>query len=212
MAGAMVIVLVVGLLVVGGINAWILSSGRSMIVDASEARHAQAAMVLGALVSDDMPSTVLADRLEAAFALYRDGKVDKLLLTGDHGRTDYDEVNVMRTFMLRKGARPEDIFMDHAGFTTYNSMYRARDVFEVRSMIVVTQAFHLPRALWIARRLGLDVQGVVADRRLYADRVSDRVRECGARVKAFASVTFQAKPVFLGPVIPITGDGHATWD
>lgn len=194
------------------VNGWVLVSGRSLIVPASAVEHAQAVMVLGALVSEDMPSAVLADRLDTALSLYHEGKADKLLLTGDHGRKDYDEVNVMRQFVLRKGARPEDVFMDHAGFTTYNSMVRARDVFQVRRMIVVTQAFHLPRALWMARRLGIEVQGVAADRRRYADHWANDLRECGARVKAFASVTFHAKPRFLGPVIPITGDGHATWD
>ena len=118
----------------------------------------------------------------------------------------------MRRFLENKGVPPTDIFMDHAGFDTYDSMYRARDVFQVKDAVVVTQRFHLPRALWIAERMGLETQGVVADRRPYAGAEYYDYREMAARVKAFGEVLFQRKPVFLGPVIPITGDGRATHD
>ena len=204
--------LVVFALVALGLNAMVYLSGRALIATRQDVRPAEAALILGARVDDMNVSAVLADRLDTAYDLYTDGKVSRLLVSGDHGTRDYDEVNAMRRYLLRKGVRGEDIFMDHAGFNTYNSMYRARHVFQVRRVIVVTQRFHLPRALWIAQRLGLEVLGVVADRRSYQGNCVNELREVAARVKAFFSVTFDAEPVFGGPVIPITGDGRKTWD
>lgn len=198
---------------VGGINAVVYLGGKAGIRPAGEVRPAQAALVLGAYVfPDGRPSTMVEDRLLAAFELYRSGKVKKILLSGDHGTVAYDEVNAMRRFLEEKGVPAEEIFLDHAGFDTYDSMYRARDVFQVRSVVVVTQGFHLPRALWLARRMGLDAEGLVADRWVYDGARYYEAREMLARVKAFMEWAVQRKPVFLGPVIPITGDGRATHD
>lgn len=118
----------------------------------------------------------------------------------------------MRRYLEAKGVPASHIFMDHAGFDTYDSMYRARAVFQVRTALVVTQGFHLPRALYIARRLGLEAHGVVADRFAYHNALYYETREAAARVKAFGEVLLRRKPVFLGPVIPITGDGRETHD
>lgn len=196
-----------------GINALVYFPGRTLIVEASAARPAEAVLVLGALVyPDGRVSPMLADRLDVALALYEAGKAEKILLSGDHGKVEYDEVNTMRRYLETRGVPPEDIFMDHAGFDTYDSMYRARDVFQANRLIVVTQGFHLPRALWIADRLGLEVQGVVADQYVYYDAAYYEVREMLARVKAFGEVVTRRRPVFLGPVIPIQGDGRQTHD
>lgn len=184
---------------------------RSALVTVEEARPAQAALVLGAGVwADGTPSAVLEDRLEVGLALYRAGKVDKILCTGDHGTVDYDEVNAMRRYLEGRGVPTEDVFMDHAGFDTYDSMYRAREVFAVQSAVVVTQAFHLPRALFLARSLGLEAQGVSATLRPYVRQDWYELREVAARAKAFGEVLVARKPRFLGPRIPITGDGRAT--
>lgn len=201
------------ILTVGGINGWVYFRGKAGFTSTGSASPAQAALVLGAYVfPDGRVSMMVEDRLEAALALYRSGKVKKILVTGDHGRLEYDEVNTMRKYLESKGVPPEDIFMDHAGFDTYDSMYRARDVFQVRSAIVVTQRFHLPRAIYIARALGLEAQGVVADRWVYAKAEYYELRELAARTKAFRDVVLRAKPKLLGPVIPISGDGRATHD
>ena len=209
----LIIVAVAGLALILGINALVFYPGQARMVSAGEARPAEAALVLGALVfPDGSVSMMVQDRLETAYSLYTAGTVKKILITGDHGRVDYDEVNAMRRYLERKGVPPEDIFMDHAGFDTYDSMYRARDVFQAREVIVVTQRFHLPRALWIAGRLGLDAQGVVADRHRYYGEQYYEVREMAARLKAFGEVTIRRKPVYLGPVIPIYGDGRLTHD
>lgn len=196
-----------------GVHLYVFRTGQAMVAPLQEVRPAQAAVVLGAMVyPDGRVSDMVADRLHAALALYREGKVQKLLITGDHGQVEYDEVNTMRRWLEREGVPSADIFMDHAGFDTYNSMYRARSVFQVHSAVVVTQAFHLPRALYLADRLGLTVQGVVADRWRYRDAWWYDLREAGARNKAFLNVLVHRKPTFLGPVIPISGDGRQTHD
>ena len=152
---------------------------------------------------------MLADRLRVAAELHRSGRVDKVLVSGDHGTPGYDEVNAMRRALVRAGVPERDVFTDHAGFDTWDSAVRAREVFEVRSALVVTQGFHLPRAVWLARRAGLEAHGVSADLRPYGDQgLRSEAREVAARAKAAADVATGAKPAFLGPRVPITGDGR----
>jgi SanA protein len=177
-------------------------------------RHAEAAIVLGALVHPDgTPSAMVEDRVQTAARLYRDGRVEKVLVSGDHGRRDYDEVGVMRKRLLALGVAPEDVFTDHAGFDTWDSAVRARKVFHVDDAIVVTQRFHLARAVWLARRAGIDAGGVAADRDGGYGRNGTiaGVREWLARVKAVPSGVLHTAPRFLGPVIPISGDGRRSW-
>ncbi len=178
--------------------------------------HKQVALVLGARVfSNGNLSLMMQDRADQGIALYKSGKVEKILVSGDHGTKQYDEVNTIRNYMIKQGIPPEDIFMDHAGFDTYNSMYRARDIFKVKSLIVVTQEFHLPRAIFLAKQLGLDAAGLVADAHQYTARSKrfSAVREVPACVKAFLEgAVFKPEPHFLGEVIPISGDGRLTED
>ncbi len=188
------------------------SAKRHIVAGPQDAQAAKVAIVLGAHVySDGTPSSMLADRLTTAIELYKAGKVQKLLLSGDHGTTTYDEVNAMAEYCRRQGVADEDIFTDHAGFDTYDTMYRARDVFKVTNALVVTQGFHLPRAVYTARTLGLDVTGVVADLRPYPGEWRNSLREWPARVKAFFQLNvLKSEPRYLGPAIPIDGDGRAT--
>jgi SanA protein len=205
--GAVVVALVAANLVV-------LWGAAAYLRPNSELPHCEVAIVLGAKVQPDgQPSAALEDRLQTAVELYRAGIVRKLLLSGDHGQRTYDEVNAMRRFMLAAGVPREDVFLDHAGFSTYQTMYRARDVFQVKQAIVVTQRFHLARSVYTARQLGLEAWGCEADKRPYASAMRNTVREWLARAKAlFELHVRQPKPRFLGPPIPITGDGRATWD
>jgi SanA protein len=179
-----------------------------------DAPKSQVAIVLGALVfKNGSLSNIVSDRVDTAIDLYRLGKVDKILLTGDHGKTSYDEVNSMRRYALKKGIPPKDIFMDHAGFSTYESMYRGRDVFQVKSAIIVTQKFHLARSVYTANALGIDAVGVYADRHVYIKALLNEARESLARTKAFIEVNIaRPKPTYLGEIIPITGDGRLTND
>lgn len=171
--------------------------------------HTEAALVLGASVFRGSPSPILAERADAAILLYKKGVVPKILVTGDNGALTHDEVTPVRKYLLDAGVAPQDIFLDHAGFDTYSSMYRAREVFLVRSLVIVTQDFHLPRALWIARHLGLDAYGVVAQGG--ENSPYDYMREIPASVKAFFDVLFDRQPKYLGPAFPVSGDGKATW-
>jgi SanA protein len=183
--------------------------GSSHVADAP---HAQVALVLGAQVKPDgTPSAMLADRIAVGARLYRDGKVDKVLASGDHGTHEYDEVDAMKRALIAAGVPERDVFTDHAGFDTWDSVVRARKVFEVRSALVVTQDFHLPRAVWLARRAGLDAHGVSADLQGYGHALRfSQIRELLARVKAVGEVVTGSDPRFLGPKIPITGDGRAS--
>jgi len=196
------------------VNAWIVgTTAEHRYQQVADVPARQVAIVPGALVyHDGRPSDVLADRLQTAVELYQAGKVGKILASGDHGRVRYDEVNAMRRWLLARGVASEDVFMDHAGFDTCDTMQRAQRVFRVASAVVVTQDFHLPRAVYLARQAGIDAVGVKADRHRYRKEVQNTLRESVARVKSFAEVHLGIGPRFLGPEIPITGDGRATWD
>jgi SanA protein len=208
-AGAVALLAVV----VAAANAVVLLGGRGAKTDPRALPHAQAALVLGALVQPDgRPSGMLEDRIRAAAALYRDGRVDKVLASGDHGRPDYDEVNAMRRGLVALGVPDADIFTDHAGFATLDSVVRARKVFNVHSVIVVTQPFHMPRALWLARRAGLTAHGLDAGAgNGYGSKGTiARVREVFARTKAVGDIVTGAQPAFLGPRIDIAGSAAAS--
>jgi len=194
-------------------NLAIYRAGQAGVYSVENTPPAEAVIVLGAKAYDGgVLSEVLTDRMETGIELYKQGKVKKLLLTGDHGQVTYDEVNNMRLYALKRGIPENDIFMDHAGFSTYDSMYRARDVFKVENAVIVTQKFHLPRALYIARSLGLKVSAVPADRREYIGMEYVYFREFFARAKASAQLVLRSQPKYLGPAIPISGDGRATKD
>ena len=170
-------------------------------------------LILGASIWGDEPSHVLEDRLLVGIDLYKMGKVEKLLLSGDHGNTNYYEVNTMKKYILSHNVNEHDIFMDHAGFRTYDSCYRARDIFGLNNLIIVTNMFHLPRALYIACELGLDAVGVPSDLRTYITAGRNNVREFFAQYKAFLDIRIlKPLPRFLGPPVDIDGSGLVTQD
>jgi len=170
-------------------------------------------LVLGAKVYDrGVMSDMFQDRVETAFDLYQNGKAKKILISGDHGEKDYDEVNTAKDYLLKKGVESENIFLDHAGFDTYDSLYRAKEIFEISSVTISTQNFHLPRAVYIGKSLGIETYGFSADRNLYAKISYNKVREIFSKVKAFLNVNFHSKPKFLGEKIPISGDSKNSWD
>ena len=155
---------------------------------------------------------MLEDRLLQGIELYENGTSDRLLMSGDHSRKDYDEVNVMKQFAIDRGINSEHSFMDHAGFSTYESLYRARDVFLADRIIIVTQKYHLYRALYIAEKLGIEAYGVASDPRQYVGQEIRDLREILARVKDFFTVIFKPEPTYLGEAIPIDGNGDLTND
>lgn len=170
-------------------------------------------LVLGCKVHDSGdPSAMLHDRLIRGVELYDLGVAPKLLMSGDHGRTDYDEVDAMKQFAVDRGVPTADVFMDHAGFSTYESMYRAKEVFQTKKIVIVTQGYHLYRAIYNARKLGIEAYGVSADLRGYAGQTGRDLREILARNKDFFACIFQPEPTYLGDPIPIGGNGDLTND
>jgi len=189
------------------------TAGRIMSAEELKAKKADCILVLGAGVwQDDTPSPMLKDRLEEGLRLYKEGVAPKLLVSGDHGMPHYDEVNVMKKYLAAAGVPSRDVFMDHAGFTTYDSMYRARDIFGVKKLIVVTQEYHMYRSLYICERLGLEAYGSNAYPHVYSGARYRTVREWLAREKAILSCIFKPAPRYLGPFLDIHGDGDVTND
>ena len=198
------------------INAgFILAARKHVYSDINDVPPRTVVLVLGSQIRGKRLSPVLQDRVLGGIDLMENGKGGKLLLSGDHGQIYYDEVTAMRLYVLDNAPsiQPEDIFLDHAGFTTWDSMYRAKEIFQVEDLIIVTQKFHISRAVWMARSLGLDAIGYAIDDARFAGPSlrSWHSREYFARVKAFLSIIFNVNPRHLGDVIPISGDGQVTW-
>ena len=169
-------------------------------------------IVLGAGIWGDKPSPMLEYRLQVGIDLYKNNVAPKIIMTGDHGRIEYDEVNVMKDYAINQGVPSEDVFMDHAGFSTYESIYRAKEIFKAESVVIVTQEYHLYRAIYIANELGLKAYGVLSDPRQYVGALYRELREILARNKDFVQCIFKPKPTYLGETIPVFGDGNVTND
>jgi len=203
-------VLVLGISFFFGVQVYMAQTSKAYILsNASEAPESDAVMVLGALVfSSGRPSPTLRNRLDYGYELYAQGKAKKIIVSGDHGQKDYDEVNAMKDYLLEKGVPREDIFMDHAGFNTYDSMYRARDIFEIETLLISTQDFHIARAVYLARKMGIEAYGYPCDD--IGNGIYNRMRESFARVKAVFDTIIKRQPKYLGDAIPISGDGILT--
>ncbi len=199
-------------------NAYIVLSVCPYIFENLEAvPRRYAAIVMGARAySDGSVSFVFRDRIAGGVELLEDGTVQKILVSGDHGRKNYDEVNAALSYIKKMHGTDESlVFLDHAGFSTYDTMYRARSVFCVDDAVIVTQAFHIYRSVFIARKLGMNAVGFIPEEKnpfRKSLKLHWEARESLARVKDFFSVLFHAKPTFLGEQIPITGDGRETHD
>lgn len=170
------------------------------------------AIVPGAFVEPSgRMSTMLADRVRRAAELWHAGKVKKILVSGDHRSWAYDEPDTMRKALVRDGVPGRDVFEDHAGLDTWATMVRARGIFGIRRAVVVTQGFHMPRALYLADAAGIDATGLTADLHPYGIQgAKSDAREILSRVKAVADTTLDT-PAMGGPSIPISGDGRASW-
>ncbi len=217
----MILVVALGLGLLGGglvlgINLWVTGSVRENILteqQAAQLADVDCIIVLGCQVhSDGTPSHMLEDRLKRGVSLYELEAAHKLLMSGDHGTKGYDEVDAMKRYAVDAGVPSEDVFMDHAGFSTYETIYRAKEIFGAEKVLIVTQKYHLYRAMYIAEAFDMEAYGVVAEYRQYSGQIVRDVREVLARVKDFGMSVFKPKPTYLGDAIPISGNGELTHD
>lgn len=195
-------------------NILILSSTKENIITKEQAKDIEdidCIIILGCLVrSDGTPSDMLEDRLITGIDIYFELENTKIIMSGDHGQVEYDEVNTMKSFAIQSGVPSGDIFMDHAGFSTYETVYRSKEIFGADKIILVTQSYHLPRALYIAEQLGIEAFGVASDIRTYRGQTSRDIREVLARSKDFVYTLFKPLPTYLGEPISLDGDGNVT--
>ena len=207
---------IIGIATVIGINAHIKSVGGHNIItpeEAAELKDVDCIVVLGCQVKEDgNPSDMLADRLRRGIELYNQGVAPKIIMSGDHGQKEYDEVNTMKQVAVDAGIPSNNIFMDHAGFSTYETLYRAKEIFEADKIVVVTQKYHLYRTMYIAEKLGIEAYGVNADYHTYWGQSNRDAREILARCKDFIKTIFKPEPKYLGDAIPVSGDGDITND
>ncbi len=200
-----IIIMVVAGLVLRINDYQIAQTGEQIYYNIYKLPHAQTVMILGASVrSDGTLSRVAQDRSDIAIAVWRAGKADSILVSADNGSSHYDETRTIRDYLIDQWVYTGAIFQDFAWFDTYDSMYRARQIFQVETMIIATQKFHQPRAVYLARSLGIDAVGIVADSYVYRDDLRNNLREMIARVKARLNVQLWSSAKFGGETIPIT--------
>ena len=196
-----------------GIDYYVVKSTEKYILTPENAGEGyDCILVLGCGVHGDTPSHMLEDRLLQGIELYEYGASKKMLMSGDHGKENYDEVNVMKDFAVERGVSAENIFMDHAGFSTYESMYRAKEIFTAEKILIVTQDYHLHRAIYDARAMGMEAYGVASNPRTYAGQFYRDIREILARNKDFLYCIIKPEPTYLGDEIPVQGNGNVTND
>ncbi len=204
---------IIGVILLFLVNAYVKSSTEDLILTMDEVDEADCILVLGAGVwADNQPSPMLRDRLEKSIELFDRKVAPYLVMSGDHGRKDYDEVSVMKNFALDHGIDSNLIYMDHAGFSTYESMYRIRHIFGAKKIVIVTQRYHLYRAIYIARAMGLDAVGVAAKEITYSGQSRREIREILARAKDVLSSIILPLPTYLGDPIPLGSGGDLTND
>lgn len=205
---------VIGAVYVFSVNAYVKNTTKDSIITperASELEDVDCIIVLGCFVKPSgVPSDMLYDRIKMGNELYLSKAAPKIIMSGDHGQVEYDEVSTMKAYAVDAGVPSEDVFCDHAGFSTYESIYRAKEIFGADKVIIVTQEYHLHRALYVAKSLGIDAYGVSADYRTYAGQIGRDLREILARNKDFITSIFKPEPTYLGESIPINGNGDMT--
>ena len=210
-----IICIIILLCIVFAINFYVVNTTKNQIITSdkiSDFKDFDCILVLGAGIWGNKPSPMLEDRLNTAISLYKNNVSSKLIMSGDHGREEYDEVNIMKNYAIEKGIPSEAIFMDHAGFSSYESIYRLKEIFKAKKIILVTQKYHLFRALYIANQFDLDAYGVNADPRKYVGAMYREFREVLARNKDFMQCIIKPNPTYLGETIPVSGNGDITND
>jgi len=211
----LIAIAIIGVILVLSINFYVIGTVKEKMIkddDYSSLKNMDCILILGAGIWGDSPSPMLQDRLDEGIKLYNEGVAPKIIMSGDHGREGYDEVNIMKEYAINKGIPSEDIFMDHAGFSTYESIYRAKEIFDADNIVIVTQEYHLYRALYIADKLDINAYGINSDPQQYSGQLFREIREVLARNKDFINCVIKPEPTYLGESIPVSGDGDITND
>ena len=211
----LIVIAIISIILVLSINFYVIGIAKNKMIkdnDYSLLKDVDCILILGAGIWGDKPSPMLQDRLDEGIKLYNEGIAPKIIMSGDHGREEYDEVNIMKEYAIEQGVPSEDIFMDHAGFSTYESIYRAKEIFDADNIVIVTQEYHLYRALYIADKLNINAYGVNSDPRKYSGQTFRELREILARNKDFINCIIKPEPTYLGESIPVSGDGNITND
>jgi SanA protein len=182
-----------------------LSNKSAITSNIEKVKAKKVAIVFGAGLKDGAPGHALAQRLDAGITLLKTGKVQKLLLSGDNGEDKYNELKAMAEYCIQQGVDTTKIFLDYAGFDTYSTLYRAKEVFGVTEAILVSQKYHLPRAIYIAGKLGLNCQGYASKQAGRFTTRKGRLREYAASIKAGIDIMRHRKPKYLGTAIDLEG-------
>lgn len=211
----MIIGIIILMIAIFSLNIYVVNSTKNEIVkeeNVSNIEGVDCILILGAGIWVDKPSPMLEDRLKEGITLYKQGTTKKIIMSGDHSREDYDEVKIMKEYAESEGVPSEDIFMDHAGFSSYDSVYRAKEIFGVQKMIIVTQRYHLYRSLYIAKKLGIEVYGIESNLRIYPGQVFREIREILARDKDYFKCIMKPEASIMGEKISLDGSGDITND
>jgi len=208
-----ILLFVLAIIFILSIDSYVNYTGQQYIRGTNSLEKVDAIIVLGAYVHPDGSlSNMLEDRVKSSIDIYNKGYSNKILVSGDHGHESYDEVNNMRKYLEENNIPKENIFMDHAGFNTYDSIYRAKKIFKINKAIIITQKYHLVRALYIAKNLDIEALGIASDLRTYPGSRYYRLRDVLSRLKSFIYILLKPEPKYLGDEIPISGDGRSTHD
>jgi vancomycin permeability regulator SanA len=209
------LLIVIFLCVLGtlAVNLYMVQKEKARIISVTEAANLQdvdCILVLGCSVkTDGTPSLMLADRLNKAVELYQAGG-QSILVSGDHGTQYYDESTNMKNYLVEQGIDSENIFVDHAGYSTYDSMYRAKEIYGAKKVLIITQEYHMYRSLYIAEAMGMEAYGVVTDEVRYSGQLKRDIREIFARNKDFLACIFKPVSEDLGDTVSLEGDGNTT--
>ena len=208
-------IIVIILLFIIVVNLYEIFSSKNQILEDENTKieNIDCLLVLGAgIINNERPTLMLKDRLDKSIELYKKGIAPKIIMSGDHSSVNHNEVIIMKNYAIERGVPSEDIFMDHAGFCTYDSIYRAKEIFGVKNMIIVTQKYHLYRSIFIANFLGVKSYGIKSDARKYTKMPYHLIREMLARCKNFLKCIFRMKPKYLGERISLKQSGDVTND
>lgn len=211
----MIIGIIILMIAIFSLNIYVVNSTKNEILkeeNVSNIEGVDCILILGAGIWGDKPSPMLEDRLKEGITLYKKGTTKKIIMSGDHSREDYDEVKIMKEYAESEGVPSEDIFMDHAGFSSYDSVYRAKEIFGVQNMIIVTQKYHLYRSLYIAKKLGIEAYGIESNLRTYPGQVFREIREILARDKDYFKCIIKPEASIMGEKISLDGSGDITND